>query len=153
MMNPENTVGPLAWNDADVLGYGPMDRIHEEFVDLVARLQVAPDDELIEGLAALEQHLQAHFGEENTWMRETEFPPRDCHIEQHDAVLKSVHEVQALLAQGNTAVCRGLVQALADWFPNHATHLDSALAHWLCKQRLGGKPVVLRRTIRAGATD
>ncbi|MFZ2293532.1 MAG: hemerythrin domain-containing protein [Polaromonas sp.] len=138
---------PLGWSDAHLLGYDPMDRIHEEFVQLVARLQVAPDDELAEGLDALQVHLQAHFGEENTWMRETEFPPRDCHIEQHDAVLKSVHEVQNLLVRGNTHVCRALAQALADWFPNHATHLDSALAHWMCKLRLGGKPVILRRSV------
>ncbi|MES2536418.1 MAG: hemerythrin family protein [Pseudomonadota bacterium] len=141
---------PLAWSDAHLLGYAPMDRIHEEFVDLVVRLQEAQDDELPELLDAMEAHLQSHFGEENTWMRETDFPPRDCHIEQHDAVLKSVHEVQALLAQGNSQVCRGLVQALADWFPNHATHLDSALAHWICKQRMGGKPVVFRRSINSG---
>jgi hemerythrin-like metal-binding protein len=89
-------------------------------------------------------HLESHFDQENTWMRESEFPARDCHIEQHDAVLESVHEVQVLLAQGNTQICRGLVQALADWFPKHATHLDSALAHWMCKRRLGGKPVVFR---------
>jgi hemerythrin len=142
-----NDQGPIGWSDANLLGHDPMDKIHEEFVKLVARLQVAPDDELAEGLDALEVHLQAHFGEENKWMNETDFPPRDCHIEQHDAVLKSVHEVQSLLAQGDTHVCRALAQALADWFPHHATHLDSALAHWMCKLRLGGKPVVLRRSL------
>ncbi|KRB87439.1 bacteriohemerythrin [Noviherbaspirillum sp. Root189] len=142
-----NENGPLNWSDAHILGYAPMDQIHEEFVQLIARLQAARDDELPELLGAMEEHLQAHFGEENAWMRNTDFPPRDCHIEQHDAVLKSVHEVQELLAQGNTEVCRALVQALADWFPNHATHLDSALAHWLCKRRLGGKPIILRRSI------
>lgn len=140
---------PLSWSDAHILGYAPMDQIHEEFVQLIARLQVARDDELPELLSTMEVHLQAHFGEENTWMRDTEFPPRDCHIEQHDAVLNSVHEVQELLAQGNPQVCRALVQALADWFPNHATHLDSALAHWMCKRRLGGKPVIFRRTINS----
>ncbi|RJF95088.1 bacteriohemerythrin [Noviherbaspirillum saxi] len=140
---------PLNWSDAHMLGYAPMDQIHEEFVQLVARLQGARDDELHELLSAMEGHLQAHFGEENAWMRESEFPPRDCHIEQHDAVLKSVHEVQELLAQGNTRICRALVQALADWFPSHATHLDSALAHWMCKRRLGAKPVVFRRSINS----
>jgi hypothetical protein len=44
-------------------------------------------------------------------------------------------------------LCRSLVQALVDWFPGHAAHLDSALAHWMFKRQFGGKPVVLRRTI------
>jgi hemerythrin len=34
------------------------------------------------------------------------------------------------------------------WFPKHADQLDSALAHWMSKERLGGKPVVLRRGLQ-----
>ena len=41
-----------------------------------------------------------------------------------------------------------LVEHLADWFPKHADQLDSALAHWMAKKRLGGKPVVLRRGLQ-----
>ncbi|AZY48157.1 hemerythrin domain-containing protein [Bordetella avium] len=136
----------MEWHTDLELGYAPMDDIHEEFVDIVARLQAAPDDRLAELLAELHLHLASHFGQENAWMEETAFPPRDCHIGEHDAVLKSVKDVRLLLAdQGNTRICRELVAALADWFPGHAAHLDSALAHWLCKRRLGGSPVVLRR--------
>jgi hypothetical protein len=47
------------------------------------------------------------------------------------------------------AVCRRLGSELAAWFPGHADYLDSALAHWMCKRTLGGKPVVLRRNIRS----
>ena len=39
-----------------------------------------------------------------------------------------------------------LAQALADWFPGHATYLDSALAHWMFHRRFGGKPVVIHRS-------
>jgi hemerythrin-like metal-binding protein len=96
-------------------------------------------------LDVLALHLQAHFDEEDRWMEETQFPARGCHIDEHAAVLQSVHQVQALLAQGDAAVCRRLSEELARWFPGHADYLDSALADWLCKQRLGGKPVVIRR--------
>jgi hemerythrin len=64
------------------------------------------------------------------------------------AVLKSVAEVQELVAAGDHAICHRLVQELNDWFPGHADYLDSALAHWMVKQRFGGKPLVLRRTLR-----
>lgn len=131
-----------------VLGYAPMDDIHEEFVELIDELQSAPDDGLPDALERMQAHLVSHFDQENTWMEETAFPPRDCHIKEHDAVLKSVAEVRELLAQGNTTVCRELARALADWFPGHATHLDSALAHWMCKKRLGGKPLVFRHMQR-----
>ena len=65
------------------------------------------------------------------------------------SVLQSIDEVQALLAQGNTQIYRRLTEELSQWFPGHADYLDSALAHWMCKQRLGGKPVVVRRDLAA----
>lgn len=126
------------------LGYTPMDDIHEEFVELSAALQGARDEDLAAQLALMEAHLQAHFGAEDRWMEQTAFPPRDCHIKEHAAVLASVGEVRVLLEQGNVQVCRDLARALADWFPGHATHLDSALAHWMCKQRFGAKPLVFK---------
>lgn len=147
-----NQVTTLEWSDALLLGHAPMDVLHEEFVDLTRQLQAADDTQLPALLQAMETHLQQHFNDENQWMRDTAFPPRDCHIDEHAAVLKSVHEVQALLAQGNVQVCRALVEALVDWFPGHATHLDSALAHWLSKQRFGGKPVVLRRSVQTSVS-
>lgn len=136
---------PLHWHDGLLLGYTPMDAVHEEFVQCVRALQLAPDDALPEGLQALLVHARHHFAEEDRWMTQTDFPARECHINEHAAVMTSMQEVQQLLARGNTEVCRRLADELARWFPGHADYLDAALAHWMCKQRLGGKPVVLRR--------
>ncbi|MEQ6471972.1 hemerythrin domain-containing protein [Comamonas thiooxydans] len=141
----------LVWGDHLLMGHGPMDELHEEFVELIALLQTAEDSELPSLLQAMQTHLQHHFAEEDQWMLSTGFPPRDCHIDEHAAVLKSVTEVRVKLAEGNVALCRDLTKALVDWFPGHATHLDSALAHWLSKQRFGGKPVVIRRNILPSA--
>lgn len=138
---------PLAWHDGMLLGYGPMDGVHQEFVQCVSALQEASDADLPVALDALEAHARAHFGEEDRWMEETGFPARECHVNEHAAVLQSVRGVRQRLAQGDTAVCRRLGHELARWFPGHADYLDSALAHWMCKQRLGGKPVVVRRDI------
>lgn len=134
----------LHWGSHQLLGHGPMDDIHHEFVDLIGQLELAEDAQLPALLEAMEAHLQQHFAEENQWMEESQFPPRQCHMDEHAAVLKSVAEVREKLAEGNVQICRALIDALVDWFPGHATHLDSALAHWLSKQRFGGKPVVLR---------
>ncbi|MDO9402954.1 MAG: hemerythrin domain-containing protein [Polaromonas sp.] len=140
----------LRWHDGYLLGYQPMDQVHEEFVDLVSQLQQAPDDQLPDLLTLFVAHAEDHFGEEERWMRETDFPARECHINEHAAVMRSVMEVRDLLAQGNTAVVRSLAAELAGWFPGHADYLDSALSHWMCKRRLGGKPVVLRRGVDLG---
>jgi hemerythrin len=137
----------MRWKDDYLLGYGPMDDTHREFVDIVAALLACEDAEFARHLDAFARHAEAHFAEEDAWMERTEFPPRQCHVDEHAAVLKSVHEVQALVRAGDVAEGRRLAAALADWFPGHAFHLDSALAHWMVKRSFGGKPVVLRRDV------
>jgi hemerythrin-like metal-binding protein len=133
-LNPD----AIEWSDSFLLGFTPMDNVHEEFVNLIGQLQAAEDAQLPELFDALTAHLEHHFGLEDQWMIETDFPPRDCHGEEHAAVLKSVREVSELLRAGNVAISRDLVNELANWFPSHADHLDSALAHWMSKLRFGG---------------
>ena len=135
----------LAWSDTYLLGYGPMDDTHREFVEIVDRLLACPDEEFAAHLDAFAAHAESHFAEEDDWMRRTDFPPKDCHIDEHAAVLRSVQQVREVVKQGDIAEGRRLAAALADWFPGHAFHLDSALSHWLVKRAYGGKPVVLRR--------
>lgn len=142
---PLDSSESLQWSDQFLLGYTPIDEVHQEFVDLIGQMQRAADAALPALLAQFSIHLQYHFEMENEWMVSTEFPPRDCHMDEHAAVMQSVGEVQALLAQGNAAICRDLVAQLAQWFPQHADQLDSALAHWMFSKTMGGKPVVLRR--------
>jgi hemerythrin-like metal-binding protein len=136
---------PAAADVAAELGYAPMDGIHAEFqalLDAANSPGVADWPLLIDRIDA---HLRHHFAEEDRWMRETDFPARDCHIDEHAAVLKSSGEVLALALNGNTSEPRRFVEELARWFPGHATYLDSALAAWMCKRQYGGKPVVLHR--------
>ena len=139
----------MPWSDDHLLGYAPMDETHREFVALVDALLRAEDQDFLARLEAFERHAVAHFGEEDAWMERTGFPPKDCHIDEHAAVLRSVREVLERVRQGDVAEGRRLAAALADWFPGHAFHLDSALAHWMVKRAYGGKPVVLRRHVGA----
>ena len=140
---------PASWHDDLQLGYGPIDHIHEEFVVLVDALLAAPDERVAAALAAVHVHSREHFASEEQWMQETDCPARDCHANEHAAVLQSMEGVTRRVAGGDFEAGRHLARALADWFPGHAYYLDSALAHWMCKKRLGGKPVVLRRSIAA----
>jgi len=139
----ETTV--FGWHDQFLLGHAEMDETHKEFVELVNALLTVRDADLAPALAAFAAHAEAHFGQENEWMEKNEFPPRDCHIDEHNKVLASVYEVQQQLVDGDVAVVRQLAQALMDWFPAHADYLDSALATWLVKRAHAGAPLVLRR--------
>jgi hemerythrin len=144
-MTTPNT--PMQWSDQLQLGYPPMDHTHQAFVEHVAAVQASPDADLPRHMQALLEHLQTHFEEENNWMRDNQFPAMDCHINEHAAVLKSAQEVYALLLQGDASHCQTLAAELQKWFPGHADYLDSALSHWMCKLRLGGKPVLIKRNV------
>lgn len=137
----------FSWTDAYLLGYPPMDDTHREFVEIVSALLAADDAAVAGQLEAFARHAEAHFSQEHEWMESTEFPAMQCHIDEHNAVMKSVREVQELVAAGDTAQGRSIATALADWFPGHADYMDSALAHWMSKKKHGGKPVVLRRNL------
>jgi len=135
------------WTDARLLGHPAMDAVHREFYEVVAALQACDAHTLPAALAAFEAHARSHFEQEDAWMRESGFPPRDCHIDEHAAVLKSLAEVQQALAAGQAGVAlvHDFAAHLLAWFPGHADYLDAALAAWLCKRAHGGVPVVLRR--------
>ena len=125
----------ISWSDSFVLGFQPMDTVHQELIDILGKLQKATDCELKMLLQSLLDHLDEHFEYENSLMISSEFPPRECHIDEHAAVMQSVIDVQNCLEQGDFEVCRRLTEALVNWFPSHADYLDSALAHW-CERLL-----------------
>lgn len=144
-------ITPFHWSDAFLLGYAPMDNTHQEFVEIVGAMLTAKDEDFAGHLDAFVKHAESHFEEERVWMAETSFPAMQCHIDEHNAVLKSAQEVRDLLAGGgDVAVGRSLANALADWFPGHADYLDASLAQWMIKKRFGGTPVVLRRGVAVG---
>lgn len=130
---------------AIVLGYAPLDDVHAEFTQVVERATYCSDADFPGRLGAVVRHLHEHFEQEDRWMEETDFPPGDCHRDEHAAVLRSADEVQALQGPRLLEVGREFVRELSAWFPGHADYLDSALAAWMCKRALGGKPVVLHR--------
>ncbi|MFJ1470037.1 bacteriohemerythrin [Massilia orientalis] len=148
----ENAAERLKWNDAMLLGHGPTDHAHQEFVHVVKALAACNAVTALGCLQAVEAHLLSHFESERQWMVQTDYPNMDCHLDEHQKVLDTVLEVNRLAKAGQVGLrdVRRLAAALADWFPKHATYLDSALSAWITKRRHGGAPVILRRDIRTG---
>ena len=145
--------GPLSWSDSMLLGDPSLDDEHQRLVALIARLQEASDEDLPFALKAVLDDATAHFSAENELMTVTGFPPRDCHIKEHEAVLGTLRGVTVRLARGDHEVVRRLSGELAAWFPRHVQHLDSALSHWLCKLQHGAKPVVLHLGGKRGSAS
>jgi hemerythrin-like metal-binding protein len=139
----------LSWSDARLLGFTQMDEVHKEFYAVTLKLVTCTDATAEAAIDEFERHAISHFEQEDEWMRSTNFPSRDCHIDEHAAVLTSVGEVKEAVGLGRAGaeLVRDIGMHLFDWFPGHADYLDSALAAWMTKRTMGGKPVVLRRKI------
>ncbi|MCP5287031.1 MAG: hemerythrin domain-containing protein [Burkholderiaceae bacterium] len=121
----------LTWTDDLALGQPRMDATHVEFVDLLASLEaaIATPDAVAPALAALVDHTDAHFAQEDRWMTALGFAPQNCHSFQHQAVLNVMREVQRLhAAEGDVALVQRMAGELAVWFPQHAQMMDAALA-------------------------
>lgn len=64
----------LAWSDARLLGFTPMDDVHEEFYTLALQLVTCSDASAADVIERFEQHAISHFEQEDEWMRSTNFP-------------------------------------------------------------------------------
>ncbi len=64
-------------------------------------------------------------------MENTNFPPKGCHIGEHDRVLAIVQQVRQMVAGGDYAIGRRLAEELVPWFNQHAQTMDAALAYVL----------------------
>ncbi|MEM5388817.1 hemerythrin domain-containing protein [Paraburkholderia phymatum] len=143
-----STHGELAWSDEFLLGYPAMDDTHRDFVCCVVALRDASETEFFGRLQDMVTHCEQHFDQEAQWMRTTEFPAAQCHMDEHEAVLRSLRAALQFIAKGGAhSRVASVALALADWFPGHATYMDAALSHWISKRTFGGIPVVLRRQL------
>lgn len=121
----------LEWAAAYELGQAVMDDTHREFVALLNGLGDAPDAELLARLDAFIAHTETHFGEEERWMEEIDFPPLGCHRGEHASVMEVAREVRSRVAAGEPEFARTLATALAEWFPLHAQTMDAVLAEFI----------------------
>ena len=118
----------LAWSERLELGHAEMDHTHREFVALLNAVGEAQGEAVLASLDAFIAHTRAHFAQEEAWMEEQRFPPRGCHAKEHAGVLEVVHEVRSRVAKGELHYGRTLAEALAEWFPLHASSMDAMLA-------------------------
>ena len=118
----------LEWSADLVLNVPAMDETHKEFVELLAAVESADNEQLGSLWQALIAHTEAHFGQEDRWMVATGFSVGNCHATQHKVVLEIMREGGKRYAEGDASMIRGMTPELASWFSYHAQTMDAALA-------------------------
>ncbi|TNF52562.1 MAG: hemerythrin [Burkholderiales bacterium] len=124
----------VQWTEALWLGFDPMDKIHREFVDLLAAAQNADDTRLPLAWQAVVAHTEDHFGREDEWMRRTHFTSAENHILQHRVVLNLMRDGVGMARAGELDRVREMADELATWFAKHTQSLDAALALHMRRQ-------------------
>lgn len=121
----------LTWTDALRLQHEELDRTHEEFVALLNAVDAALPAQPWTAFQRLLEHTEAHFALEEGWMKQLGFEPENCHSRQHTMVLDLMREVGRRYEAGEHEPLERLVPALAEWFPQHAEMMDTALVFTL----------------------
>ncbi len=121
----------IQWSDQLLLDFEPMDQVHREFIDLLARVEQAPDEQLEEAWTAMLNHTIEHFEREDKWMRKTGYASAANHIMQHRVVLNVLREGLGMIKIRSFEPVRTMARELAAWFAKHTQSLDAALAQHL----------------------
>jgi hemerythrin-like metal-binding protein len=118
----------LQWSESLALDLPFMDDTHHEFVDLLATVVNASDDDLLKTWQILIEHTDEHFEREDQWMQNTRFSSSNCHSMQHKVILQVIREGALRGKAGELDVVRQMARELGIWFPQHAQSMDAALA-------------------------
>ena len=130
----------LAWTPTLTLNDAVMDHTHVEFVELLNAVGAAGPQEIAAAMRAFVDHTEQHFAEEERWMKESGFPPLGCHQNQHNMVMQVAQEVCKRVAKGETDLGEPFAKAVAEWFSDHVTVMDSILKQYMDMQ--GYQPVM-----------
>lgn len=143
----KNTKSEISWSDNMLVGHAEIDITHREFIILTNELMNANADTVLISLQKIETHLISHFDNEEHLMKKTEFPGRECHVDEHEKVFDAAKLVKERYSAGTATLSdvKRLAQALIDWFPGHIFYMDSALSNWISKINHNGSPIILRR--------
>ena len=130
-MTSTTTTKQIPWQSEWTLNHPQMDETHHEFIAEINHMLAVPDDEMLAAVDQFIEHTVAHFEQERVWMESTKFPPKGCHIGEHDRVLAIVQQVRGMVEGGDYAIGRRLAEELVPWFNQHAQTMDAALAYVL----------------------
>jgi len=122
-------------NDIHTVGYDPIDNDHDEFIDLLNKLDAADNAGFPALFLQLYEQTEQHFERENQLMKQSCYPGESEHKSEHQRVLGEFKQFKTRVDKGLIAFGRSFVKdRLPQWFGLHVTTMDSALTAHINKQ-------------------
>ncbi|MDD5275300.1 MAG: hemerythrin domain-containing protein [Methylovulum sp.] len=125
----------LEKTEALTVAYGPIDKDHEEFINLLNALDTANNGDFPALFQQLYEHTEQHFERENQLMAQYAYPGVADHKGEHQRVLGEFKQFKSRVDKGLIVFGRSFVkERLPQWFGLHVTMMDTALAAHINKQ-------------------
>lgn len=129
-----STATTLAWSPDLMLGDARTDTTHEEFIELLNATAECGAEQKLPRYQGLLVHTVEHFAQEERWMTACGIPPDFCHFSQHNSVLEVMREVERRALLGELTLIDQMLEALVEWFPQHAQSMDAGLVAYLVEK-------------------
>lgn len=139
-----NTANALS-TELPQTGHCNIDDDHDELLSLAIGIPGISDNDLLAAFGQMHARFTEHFAMEDLLMAAGDFSSRQCHLDEHAAVLQSFSEVSALLQRGMFQPARAMAKQLSKWLPEHIDALDRHLAKFVFHRQTGGAPILLHR--------
>lgn len=115
--------------DTHSVGYDLIDNDHDDFIDLLNRLDAADNKDFPVLFQQLYEHTEQHFDRENQLMKQFSYPGETEHKGEHQRVLGEFKQFKSRVDKGLIAFGRSFIKdRLPQWFGLHVSTMDSALA-------------------------
>jgi len=123
----------MEWSTTLLLGVEPFDQHHEHLFSLLNRTYdlisaSAPPEYYAVLFTELKEYTVYHFGAEELWMHEQDYPQKQMHIRQHEAFVKEIIKFEEEFAAGEPLVSIGMLTFIKEWLLNHIYKTDADYA-------------------------
>jgi len=133
----------MDWDKTLLLGVEPFDSHHEHLFLLLNRIYDlitcnAPSSSYEEVFKELKDYTIYHFGAEELWMKEQDYPQMMPHIQQHRLFMNEIARFEKELGDGGALVSIGMLTFIKEWLLNHIYKIDVEYAAHLRSKGISG---------------
>ena len=123
----------IEWTDRMMVHVEEIDRQHQELIAILNDLNLAMSDgrdkeSVSWTLGALTAYAKFHFGFEENFLAQHEYPDAHEHTLEHRMFVRTLGEFRAAHSKGTAGLSVGVLAYLGDWLSNHITATDQRYA-------------------------
>jgi len=131
----------IEWNDKYCMGISIIDEEHKKLIGILNKTIHAKEhsdnkEELKEVLEEMTKYVLEHFGTEEDYMKEFNYPEYQHHSKEHYAFFTKTIAYFDRVVNGDYHISNELIKYLKQWLVNHIQGSDRQYMDWFKKNGL-----------------